>query len=328
MENTEPARRSTSVLVRDFRKSDLKDTLNLFPLCFAEEFEISGFDPDHMTEMVNRAFGRTGRFILALLRFSGREPLKVLVAETDGRVVGTTIVNVRGRFGYISSVMVHPDNRRKGIATTLIVNALSYLRRRKLNRAVLHVMSSNAPAIGAYVKLGFKKFDQSVYLVRETESVQELKPNSFTIREFQNGDTDQIYDMILASEDPNYLRIFDFSKNNLKTPLLQHVFRFSTQRKLVALLGDRVVGYVEATHTTPKEIGRINSVYVNEEGESLGLEKVLIEEANNQIVKSGVRRVRIAVPVLKQELLDTVKSLGFKEVLKMDAMIKEFDSTV
>jgi ribosomal protein S18 acetylase RimI-like enzyme len=156
MDNTELGKMNANVLIRDLRKSDLSDLLGLFPMCFAEEFEISGFDPDHLTDMVNRAFGRTGSLILGLLRLFGKEPVKLLVAEADGKIVGTTIINNRGRSGYISSVMVHPDYRRKGIATRLMTNALNYIRRGKKARAVLHVDSTNASAKASTSSWGSK----------------------------------------------------------------------------------------------------------------------------------------------------------------------------
>jgi len=324
MENTELDKTNANVLIRDLRKSDLNDLLGLLPMCFAEEFEISGFDPDHVADMVNRAFGRTGSLILGLLRLFGKEPAKLLVAEADGKIVGTTIINNRGKSGYISSVMVHPDYRRKGIATRLMTNALNYIRRGKKARAVLHVDSTNASARSVYVKLGFKTFEHLAYFVGETNSmhVQE-NASGVKIREFQKVDLDPVYNLKKASEDPNSLRIFDFTKKDLKTPFLQRMFRFATQKKLVAVLGGRIVGYVEAAYTTPKEAGRINFIQVNSENK-LGIEKLLIEAASDEIAEGGIRRIRVTAPTARQELIETVKNLGFRQVLVMDAMVAEF----
>jgi ribosomal protein S18 acetylase RimI-like enzyme len=325
METPELGKTNDNVLIRDLRKSDLNELLALYPMCFADEFEVSGFDPDHIADMVNRAFGRTGTLILGLLRLCGKEPVRFLVAEADGKIVGTTMINNRGKSGYISSVMVHPDYRRRGIATRLMTDALSYVRRRKKARAVLHVDSTNASAKSVYVKLGFKAFEHLAYFVRETNSVHVPENASgVKIREFQKDDLDQVYNLIRASEDSNSLRIFDFTRKDLKTPFLQRMFRFATQKKLVAVLGSRIVGYAEATYTTPKEAGRIGSISVRIDDRSLGIEKLLIEAANNEIAEGGVGRIRITVPTAKQELMETVKDLGFREVLVMDAMVAEF----
>jgi ribosomal protein S18 acetylase RimI-like enzyme len=325
MENPERGKTSDTVLIRDFRKSDLNAFVELFPMCFAKEFEISGFDPDHIAAMVNRAFGGTGRLILGLLRLFGKEPMKFLVAEVGGKVVGTTIISDRGRFGYISSVMVHPDYRRRGIATLLMTDALNYIRRRKKARAVLHVDSTNPSAKSVYVKLGFKTFEHSAYFVRETNSLHVSENASgVKIREFQKDDLDQVYGLIEASEDPNSLRIVDFTKKDLKVSFIQRIFRFATQKKLVAVLGGKIVGYAEASYTTPKETGRIGSITVNSEYRSLGIEKLLIEAATNEIAKVNTSRIRISAPTTKRELIEAVKDLGFKEVLVMEAMVKEF----
>jgi ribosomal-protein-alanine N-acetyltransferase len=275
--------------------------------------------------MVNRAFGRTGTLILGLLRLRGKEPVKFLVAEADGKIVGTTIINNRRKSGYISSVMVHPDYRRKGVATRLMTNALNYIRKRKKAKAILHVDSTNASAKSVYVKLGFKTFEHLTYFVRETNSMHMPENASrVKIREFQKNDLDQVYNLIKASEDPNSLRIFDFTKKDLEVPFLQRIFRFATQKKLVAVMSGTIVGYAEASYTTPKETGRIGSINVNSNDRSLCIEKLLIEAANNEIAEGGARRTRIVAPTAKQELTKTVKDLGFREVLVMEAMVAEF----
>jgi ribosomal protein S18 acetylase RimI-like enzyme len=206
-----------------------------------------------------------------------------------------------------------------------MTNAIDYVRRRKKERAILHVESTNASARSLYIKLGFKAFEHIAYFGRETnfqhalENVSEVK-----IREFQKKDLDQVYNLIVASEDPNSLRIFDFTKKDLKTSFLQRIFRFSTQKKLVALSKGNIVGYVEAHFTTPKEAGRIDSLHVAIEDKSCEIEKMLIEAANDEIAKSGVRRIRLTAPTTKQELIETVKDLGFREIFIMDAMVAEF----
>jgi len=316
---------SDNILFRDLRKSDLNDFLNLLQTCFAEEFEVSGFDPDHVAEMFNRGLGRGGRLVLGLMRLFGKEPVKFLVAEANGKIVGTTIVNNRRRFGYISTVMVHPDYRRKGIATRFMADALNYLQKRKMAGAVLQVISTNTNAKSLYVKLGFKTFEHTAYFIRETSSMPVLENDSeVKIRKFHKKDLDQVFNLIKGSEDPNSLRIFGFTKKDLTTPLLQRVFGFATQEKLVATLGNRIVGYVEATYTTPKEAGRIDSISVNSQDRSLGVERLLVEGACKEIAEAGVTRIRLTAPTTKQELIEAVEDLGFKEIVIMDSMVTEF----
>jgi hypothetical protein len=93
-------------------------------------------------------------------------------------------------------------------------------------------------------------------------------------------DLDDVYDLIVSSEDPESLRIFGFTKKDLGTPFLMRIFRFVTQKKLVAVLG-------------------------------------------NRIAEHGIEKIRVTVPTAKPRLTETVRELGFKEMIVMDAMAKE-----
>jgi ribosomal protein S18 acetylase RimI-like enzyme len=277
--------------------------------------------------MINRWYRKTGRFLLGLVRLLGKEPMKFLVAEVDGKIVGTTVVEDRGNAGSVSAVMVHPDYRRRGIAMKLMVNALDYLRRRKKARAVLGVISTNAPAIDLYVKLGFKAFDHTGYFVGDADTlVRSQEIGGVQIRPFQKGDLGAVYELVVTSEDPARLSIHGFGKNNLKTPFLGRFFLSSNQMKLVAVFDGRIVGYAEASYTTPNEVGRIGFVHVNPDGRQLGVDKVLLNAARNEIEKGGVRRLRVVVPTMRQELIETMKEMGFMEALIVDEMVVELHS--
>lgn len=312
------------VLIRDFRKSDLGDIIDLLPKCFATEFEISGFDPDHMRDMMNRAYGSVGRLLLGTSRLLGREPIKFLVAEANHRIIGTTIVNSEGRVGYISAVMVAPENRRRGIATTLVQDAIEYIHERKMQRAVLHVVSANAPARGVYSRLGFKEFEQVVHLVAAVDSIfSEEDATGLEIRPYLGTDIDETYNLYLASENPNHLRIFGFDKNQLKSPFWQRLFRFGTSRRIVALRDGKIVGSIVASYTTAKEAGSISSMHVRPDNRSQGIEKGLARAAIGEIRKGKAERIVAMVPATRPELVETLKDLGFVEAMVLIGMYKE-----
>lgn len=59
--------------------------------------------------------------------------------------------------GHIISIAVIPEARRKGIGTSLMVNAMKALKEYyKVDEYYLEVRVSNYPAINLYKKLGFK----------------------------------------------------------------------------------------------------------------------------------------------------------------------------
>jgi ribosomal-protein-alanine N-acetyltransferase len=317
------ARGDEAASIRDFRKSDLDDLLNLLPKCFSKEFEVTGFDPVHLKDAVGSMFGMKRRFFLAMLRLVGKEPVKFLVTEAKNRVVGTTMVNCGKKVGYISWVMVHPDYRRKGIATALMKSAIEYIRKKGMDRAVLNVVSTNTPATDMYLKLGFKEFRQDIHLVGETESIRALGgANGVETRHYQKADMDAVYNLVMASEDPNSLRILGFNRSILRTPIWSRLIRSSTEKRIVAVCAGKIVGSVLAEYTTPKVPGIIMSIQVKPEDRGHQIEGALIGAAINEI-RSGAGKIRAMAPATRRELIEAFVNSGFRETMVMVGMSKE-----
>lgn len=312
------------VLIRDFRRSDLDDVLDVAHLSFAKEFEATGFDPDHIKKMIDQMFGILGRIFQGFSKLFGKEPFKMFVAEIDRRVVGTIMVTKRGKVGYISTVMVHPTYRRKGIARKLMTSALDYIQKKKMNKAVLHVVSMNVSAKSLYAKLGFKEFEKIAYFVGnidyllKAEDVKEIQ-----IRNFQKDDIMDVFDLKNSSEDPKHLKIFDFKKNDLKTPVIKRVFHFFAEKKIVALDHNSIVGYAQAIYTTANEAGKIRSVHLYPKDRSKGIEEMLINAAVNEIRKVGTKKILVTASLERPELISAIKRLGFEKHLEMEGMVLE-----
>ena len=77
-----------------------------------------------------------------------------LVAQYDGQVVGFCCVHI-GTVGVIYLIFVHPEYRRQGIGTSLMVRACDYIRSQGCSQAYLGVNAENKTAIAFYKKLGF-----------------------------------------------------------------------------------------------------------------------------------------------------------------------------
>jgi ribosomal protein S18 acetylase RimI-like enzyme len=77
------------------------------------------------------------------------------VAAIDGVVVGTVMGGYDGHRGWVYSVAVKPQHRRRGIGSTLLRRLEAALRERGCLKVNLQVRSSNAEVIAFYEKLGF-----------------------------------------------------------------------------------------------------------------------------------------------------------------------------
>jgi ribosomal-protein-alanine N-acetyltransferase len=78
------------------------------------------------------------------------------VAVSENEVVGYICVNYLIDEGHILNLAVHPDLRRKGIATALIEKGLDELKERGCKSLSLEVRVSNHDAIQFYERFGFR----------------------------------------------------------------------------------------------------------------------------------------------------------------------------
>lgn len=93
---------------------------------------------------------------LVLLRRFDRSPLRFLVADDRGSVVGSTITILAGPWAYVAAVGVREDHRRRGIAARLVARAEQLGRHSGKATMVLEVDAENEPARRLYAKLGWR----------------------------------------------------------------------------------------------------------------------------------------------------------------------------
>ena len=92
---------------------------------------------------------------------AGNPPEAFLVAELDGRVVGYIRLRPPSKLPenahviQVQGLAVHPDARRRGVATGLLGAAEETLRERGTRKLTLRVLSTNEPAIRLYERQGF-----------------------------------------------------------------------------------------------------------------------------------------------------------------------------
>lgn len=77
------------------------------------------------------------------------------VASRDGAVIGTTLAGYDGHRGWLYSVAVHPEHRKRGIGSALILHAEHELARRGCMKVNLQVVSGNESVAAFYETLGF-----------------------------------------------------------------------------------------------------------------------------------------------------------------------------
>ena len=79
------------------------------------------------------------------------------VAVDDEKVVAYMGMHCVCGEGHITNVAVHPDYRRKGVASSLINHFILYAKQNNFEFLTLEVRESNEKAIACYTKFGFKE---------------------------------------------------------------------------------------------------------------------------------------------------------------------------
>ena len=112
-----------------------------------------------------------------------------LVAEADGRVVGTGVATVNGRVGWVGAIFVAEDRRRSGLGTALSRAVVEELERQGCVTQVLIATNEGRPI---YERLGFTVHARYVL---ETAPDAAAAPDDGTVRPYAPGDFDAIADL-------------------------------------------------------------------------------------------------------------------------------------
>lgn len=76
-------------------------------------------------------------------RFLKRNPTTSVVAEEDGKIVGSILCGHDGRRGCLYHVCVDEAYRRKGIGKAMVVQAMEALQREEINKVSLIAFTQN-----------------------------------------------------------------------------------------------------------------------------------------------------------------------------------------
>ena len=97
-------------------------------------------------------------------RFLKRNPTTSVVAEKDGRIVGSILCGHDGRRGCLYHVCVDEDYRRHGIGKRMVVFAMKALKEEKINKVSLIAFTENDIGIAFWNTIGWtERLDLNYY---------------------------------------------------------------------------------------------------------------------------------------------------------------------
>ena len=137
---------SKSVLIKEMKESDLEEVLEIEKKSFADPWS-------------RRLFKETLSF---------PHSVNFVLREGTGALLGYVNFYLIGEEAHMLNLAIHPDFRKKGLATHLLNYTLDFLKRRKAANFFLEVREGNRDAIALYRKFGFQMIGRRKRYYAET----------------------------------------------------------------------------------------------------------------------------------------------------------------
>lgn len=82
------------------------------------------------------------------------------------RLVAFAISGAAGGQGYLQRLAVDPPHQREGHGRALVLDALAWMHRRRLDHGVVNTAEANAPALALYESLGFRRLPEQLVVMQ------------------------------------------------------------------------------------------------------------------------------------------------------------------
>ena len=96
-------------------------------------------------------------------RFLRRNPTTSVIAECDGRIVGSILCGSDGRQGSLYHVCVAKEYRRQGIGTRMVGYCMQELKKIGINKVALIAFKNNDVGNAFWTKIGWKMSNANYY---------------------------------------------------------------------------------------------------------------------------------------------------------------------
>ena len=97
-------------------------------------------------------------------RFLRRNPTTSVVAEEDGKIVGSILCGHDGRRGCLYHVCVHKDERMRGVGKAMVVYAMNALKAEEISKVSLIAFTRNDIGNAFWNRIGWtRRLDLNYY---------------------------------------------------------------------------------------------------------------------------------------------------------------------
>jgi ribosomal protein S18 acetylase RimI-like enzyme len=246
---------------------------------FPEESALLGGRPEEFEKIVRRALRWDTRFLVGLLRLFGHPTFRVLVVESEKRIVAMAMLSFSRVSTFVSTVVVDPAYRRRGFAKRMLEEARQTAERTHRKFLVLGVIDTNTPARTLYESIGYRRLQaQDQFLSESTDRFSSPPPSGVGIRPFRRGDAETLMDIVRARTPPSVQEVLPVTKQDFLGSSLANRILATDEAGWVIDRGRGPEGHVSASVSRAFEAAHLSAPVIAESVDA-GLAEALVRTA-------------------------------------------------
>lgn len=309
--------------LREYRRGDGAAIALLWERNPTAEMPMLGFDPERVREVFDGLDRPIVRLVLWFLEVTRREVIRAVIAEEDGRVVGTTLVSFTPEAAYVSAVVVEAAYRRRGIARAMLAAADAAARKRHRAYQVLEVAATSDGARRLYESVGYRARRVQRFLVRPMGPAAPVPPPgpSPDLRPFRAEDGKALAAHANAALPPELRGVVPTHPGDFRAgSRLAGALRAESAAWVAPARGPPL-GFVRATRSGAVEAGHLTAPLVAD-GLSDPAARDLLGTALGWLQRRGASRAVTEIPETWTRSLALARGLGFQDRLELLTMVR------
>lgn len=283
--------------IRNYRPSDFEGYRQLH--IEAERLEPAGHYPSPRT-------------LIERLRRPNYSPEQDLfIVETAGKIVGYLDITpelILGRV--ILDCFIHPEHRRRGLASKLLGYALSRAKELNAKVAQARIRPNDVAAESALIKLGFRFVRRFLQMRMDFTQLQEKEINRAAqlCRHLQSGEEDKLTEI----QNRSFAGTWGYNPNTVEEITYRlGLSQCSPEDVVLANDGDRVTGYCW-TDITSERKGQIFMLGVDPDYRGRGIGKTVLLAGLSYLKSKGFPVAELTVDSQNKAACALYQSIGFK----------------